>query len=185
MQFPNQSTGRPWARLDARTGMMFVSGPDGKAPVDLKGKIMSVNIAGAQQGWLAVTAAGADFQPIIDGKWGNPPSPDHKPGVDVELYCKDAAFGDAPVRVSRGNSKGWTGFIAGVSQKAGDIPAGKWPTIRIDGVKVVKIGQGSSINVEFTVAPTEKWAAEADIRAAADAARAAPKPEAAADDDEF
>ena len=41
LSFPQSSSGRPWARLDARTGLMFISSPEGdKLPVDLKGKAL-------------------------------------------------------------------------------------------------------------------------------------------------
>jgi hypothetical protein len=167
MHFPGQSTGggKPWARLDARTGLLVISGPDGsKKMVDLSGKVLSLNTLSALQGWLRVDASGADWQPVPRDQWGVPPSPEHKAGVEVELYCNDPAFGDAPVRVARGNSKGWTAFIAGVVQQAGAVPAGTWPTIKVNTVKVIKIGQGTSIQVDFVVAPKEKWVKDADIQ---------------------
>jgi hypothetical protein len=167
MYFPGQSSGnsgKPWARLDARTGLLVISGPDGnKKMIDLSGKVISLNTLNATQGWLKVDASGADWQPVPRDQWGVPPSPDHKAGVEVELYCNDPAFGDAPVRVARGNSKGWTAFVGGVVQQAGAVPAGTWPTIKVNAVKVIKIGQGSSITVDFAVAPKEKWAKDADI----------------------
>jgi hypothetical protein len=169
MYFPGQSagsSGKPWARLDARTGLLVISGPDGnKKMVDLSGKVLSLNtLNGATQGWLRVDASGADWQPVPRDQWGVPPSPEHKPGVEVELYCNDPAFGDSPVRVARGNSKGWTSFVAGVVQQAGAVPAGTWPTIKINAVKIVKIGQGSSITVDFAMAPKEKWVKDSDIQ---------------------
>lgn len=167
MYFPGQSTGssgKPWARLDARTGMLVISAPDGnKKMVDLSGKVIGLNTLNATQGWLKVDASGADWQPVPRDQWGVPPSAEHKAGVEVELYCNDPAFGDAPVRVARGNSRGWTAFIGGVVQQAGAIPAGTWPTIKVNAVKVIKIGQGSSITVDFAMAPKEKWVKDADI----------------------
>ena len=192
LSFPNSGdgNGKPWARLDGRTGIMFVSSPDGKSPVDLKGKVLSLNLANATQGWLKVETGGTDWQPIVDGQWGNPPSADHKPAVDVDLYCKDASFGDAKVRTARGNSRAWTSFIGQVSEKVGPVEQGAWPTIRIDAVRVVKVGAGSTIAIDFTLAPKEKWVSEASI--AGDASQApepAPKPAAkpapASMDDEF
>ena len=167
MYFPGQSTGssgKPWARLDARTGMLVISAPDGnKKMVDLSGKVIGLNTLNATQGWLKVDASGADWQPVPRDQWGVPPSPEHKAGVEVELYCNDPAFGDAPVRVARGNSRGWTAFIAGVVQQAGAVPVGTWPTIKVSAVKVIKIGQGSSIAVDFAMAPKEKWVKDAEI----------------------
>ncbi|UCH52427.1 MAG: hypothetical protein JSW09_07315 [Pseudomonadota bacterium] len=176
MYFPGQSTGnagKPWARLDARTGMMVLSAPGGeKKMVDLSGKTLSVNVLGAQQGWLKVDGSGADWQPVPRDQWGVPPSPEHKPGVECEIYCADGTFGDAPVRVARGNSKGWTSFIGGIVQNAGSIPAGTWPTIKVNKVSVIKIGQGTSISVDSTMAPREKWAKDDAVRAAGNAAAA-------------
>ena len=158
LSFPNSGGGRPWARLDARTGMLLVSAPDGgKEAVNLKGKVISVDIANAEQGWLCVSAAGADWQPITGGAWGNPPSAEHKPGVEVDIYSKDAAFGDAPIRSARGNSRGWNTWIGEIAKQAGGIPPGKWPTLKVTDVAVVKVGQGSSVNIGFTMAPIDKW----------------------------
>ena len=193
MSFPNSgNNGRPWARLDARTGIMFLSSADGeKTPCDLKGKVVALDIANATQGWLAVTAAGAAWTPIDDGVWGTAPSEDHKPGVDIDIWCKD--FGDVKLRTSRGNSRGWNGFIQAVAEKAGEVGGDAWPTIKITAVKVVKVGQGSSIDVEFLVAPPEKWVKDSVIRADEPEAEtkpaAKPKPAPAKiadlDDDEF
>ena len=157
LSFPNSGGGRPWARLDARTGMLLVSGADGKEAMNLKGKVLSVDIASAEQGWLCVSAAGADWVPITDGAWGNPPTADHKPGVEADLYCKDAAFGDAPIRSARGNSRGWNNWIGEIAKQAGEIPYGKWPTLKVTDVAVVKVGQGSSVNISFTMASVDKW----------------------------
>jgi len=194
ISFPNSgNNGRPWARLDARTGIMFLSSADGeKTPCDLKGKVLALDISNATQGWLAVTAAGAAWTPIEGGNWGLGPTEDHKPGVDIDIWCKD--FGDVKLRTSRGNSWGWNGFIQAVAEKAGEVGGDSWPTIKITGVKVVKRGQGSSIEVEFLMAPPEKWVKEAVIRADEPEAEgkpvsAKPKPAPAKiadlDDDEF
>ena len=157
LNFPQQASGKPWARLDARTGILFVSSADGeKTPVDMKGKVFGLDIANATQGWLMVGAAGVDWQEV-NGTWGNPPSPDHKPGVDVTIYSKDASFGDAPFRSARGNSRAWTQFVADVAKKAGAIPAGKLATLKVDAVKTIKVGQGTSVQIDFTLAPKEKW----------------------------
>jgi len=61
-------------------------------------------------------------------------------------------------------------------QQAGAVPAGTWPTIKVNTVKVIKIGQGSIIQVDFVVAPKEKWQKDADIQRPAVTAA---KPEAA------
>ena len=176
MSFPNSgNNGRPWARLDARTGIMFLSSADGeKTSCDLKGKVLALDIANATQGWLAVTAAGAAWSPIEDGVWGGAPTEDHKPGVDIDIWCKD--FGDVKLRTSRGNSRGWNNFIQAVAEKAGEVGGDSWPTIKITAVKVVKVGQGTSIDVEFLMAPPEKWVKETAIRADDDEAPAPAKP---------
>ena len=102
LNFPaSTNSSGPWARLDSRTGIMFISTSDG----------------------------------------------------DKEAL-------DAPIRTSRGNSRGWNTFINDVKNRAekdGPITADKWPTIRIDAVNVVKVGQGSSVDFSFTLAPRDKW----------------------------
>ena len=184
LSFPQSSSGRPWARLDARTGLMFISSPEGdKLPVDLKGKALGFDIANAKQGWLAVGTAGADWQDLPDGGgWGNPPSADHKPAVDIDIWCNDPAFGDAKLRTSRGNSRAFTQLVQEIAKKVGDVQGGAeaskraLPLIRIDAVRIVKVGQGTSVSFDFTLAQIANWvpragAAEVTPNSAAPAQR--------------
>ena len=184
LSFPQSSSGRPWARLDARTGLMFISSPEGdKLPVDLKGKALGFDIANAKQGWLSVGTAGADWQDLPDGGgWGNPPSADHKPAVDIDIWCNDPAFGDAKLRTSRGNSRAFTQLVQEIAKKVGDVQGGAeaskraLPLIRIDAVRIVKVGQGTSVSFDFTLAQIANWvpragAAEVTPNSAAPAQR--------------
>jgi len=178
LSFPQSSSGRPWARLDARTGLMFISSPEGdKLPVDLKGKALGFDIANAKQGWLAVGTAGADWQDLPDGGgWGNPPSADHKPAVDIDIWCNDPAFGDAKLRTSRGNSRAFTQLVQEIAKKVGDVQGGAeaskraLPLIRIDAVRIVKVGQGTSVSFDFTLAQIANWVPRAGVAEAPSAA---------------
>lgn len=178
LTFPNSGSGRPYINLDARTGMWKVSQPDGAQIIDMQGKTMAMDIANAVQGWLHVSAAGADWRPIVDGNWGLPPTPDHKPGVQMNVVL---AGGD--VRELRGNSKALIGFVQGVAKAASDADAtmdGPLPLVRIDKAALVKIGQGTSVNISFTMAPVAKWMARStlDGSAPADAKQSPPWEEA-------
>ena len=178
LSFPQSSSGRPWARLDARTGLMFISSPEGdKLPVDLKGKALGFDIANAKQGWLSVGTAGADWQDLPDGGgWGNPPSADHKPAVDIDIWCNDPAFGDAKLRTSRGNSRAFTQLVQEIAKKVGDVQGGSeaakraLPLIRIDAVRIVKVGQGTSVSFDFTLAQIANWVPRAGVAEAPSAA---------------
>ena len=178
LSFPQSSSGRPWARLDARTGLMFISSPEGdKLPVDLKGKALGFDIANAKQGWLAVGTAGADWQDLPEGGgWGNPPSADHKPAVDIDIWCNDPAFGDAKLRTSRGNSRAFTQLVQEIAKKVGDVQGGAeaskraLPLIRIDAVRIVKVGQGTSVSFDFTLAQIANWVPRAGVAEAPSAA---------------
>lgn len=189
LKFSSTNNSGPWARLDSRTGIMFISTADGdKQALDLKGKILSLDIANCVSGWLFVGPAGVDWQPVDDESgWGNPPSADHKQGCELQLYsAKD--FGDAPVRTSRGNSRGWNTFVAEVkdrAEKEGPLPTDKWPTIRIDAVNVVKVGAGSSVDFAFTLAPRDKWWVNPLAGATEAPAPKAKSPPAAMGTDEF
>lgn len=173
LNFPTSGGGQPWARIDGRNGMMTVSGPDDQHTFDMKKQVFAFNVKGATQGWLAL-ANGRDWQPIANGQWGNPPSADHQPGVEIEIYSKSEDFGDSPIRVASASSKAFTSFISAVASKAGsDLPDDAWPTIRVDGVTTVKVGKGSSIDISFTMAPRDRW--YKPEREAPAAAPAAPK----------
>lgn len=182
LSFPQSSSGRPWARLDARTGLMFISSPEGdKLPVDLKGKAIGFDIANAKQGWLAVGTAGADWQDLPDnGGWGNPPSAEHKPAVDIDIWCNDPAFGDAKLRTSRGNSRAFTQLVQEIGKKVSDVAGGAEaakraiPLVRIDAVRIVKVGQGTSVSFDITLAQIANWVPRAGVAEAP--AAAAPEP---------
>lgn len=184
IQFPQSSSGRPWARLDARTGLMFISSPEGdKVPVDLKGKAIGFDIANAKQGWLAVGTAGADWQDLPDnGGWGNPPSAEHKPAVDIDIWCNDPAFGDAKLRTSRGNSRAFTQLVQEIGKKVSDVAGGAEaakraiPLVRIDAVRIVKVGQGTSVSFDITLAQIANWVPRAGIAEAPAASAASPEP---------
>ena len=158
MQFPN-SGGRPYLKLDARDGKFFASEPGADEPqeVNLVGKVLGMDVEMAQQGWLMVSGAGADWKPLAEpDDWvGTPkPGPDYKPAVDVNVISKEFEG----IRSFRGNSKALTSFVASVHSEAGDnLGNGKIATIKIKRLKSIKVGQGSSIDVEFDMAPASKW----------------------------
>ena len=157
LNFPSSGGGQPWARIDGRDGRMTVSGPDDQHMFDMRNKVFAFNVKGATQGWLSL-ANGRDWQPIQNGQWGNPPSPDHGSGVEIEIYSKIDDFGDSPIRVASSASRAFTAFVTAISHKAGDdLPDDAWPTIRVDDVTPVKVGKGLSVDFSFTMAPRDKW----------------------------
>jgi len=155
LNFPSSGSGRPYINLDARTGMWKMSTPEGPQIVDLTGKKMALDVCHATQGWLHVSSSGADWQPIEPGKWGQSPSPDHKPGVTLTVVINDN-----DVRELRGNSKAITSFISAVAmsaKNAGVTADGRIPVVALEKAKLVKIGQGTSVDVLFKMAPADKW----------------------------
>ena len=176
LTFPNTGSGRPYINLDARTGLWKISQPDGPQMVDMAGKTMALDVANAVQGWLYVGPSGADWQPIERGQWGSAPTSDHKPGVALTVVLDG---GD--VRELRGNSKAMTSFVAAVALEAeGAKSDGPIPLVRIESAKLIKIGQGTSVDIRFKLAPVAKWVArsvldgEAEQAPAPKAAKAAP-----------
>ncbi len=159
MQFPSSGTGRPYIRLDARTATFKASCVDSEAvPVDLIDKIVDLDLANAEQGWLKVDPHGADFVPLAkrDDWNGTPsPSPEHSPAVSLEL--RSEAWDDPPVRELRGGSRAITSFVASVAKEAGDIPNGKAVRVRILAVDIVKFVRGTSTEIRFEIAPKSKW----------------------------
>lgn len=170
LTFPNTGSGRPYINLDARTGLWKISQPDGPQMVDMAGKTIGLDVANAVQGWLLVAPSGADWQPIDGGVWGSAPSKDHKPGVTLT-----AVLDGGDVREMRGNSKAMTQFIAAVSREAtlaGVSADGPIPLVRIESAKLVKIGQGTSVDIRFKMAPVAKWIARSVLDAEPEAAPA-------------
>ena len=158
MLFPNTSNGRPFARLDGRTGQFKLSTPDGgeMIAVDMIGKMLDLDLRGATQGWLHVHAQGADWQQLAErDRWGVAPSDEHSPGVEIDLRCD--AWPEPQVRQMRGNSRAVTGFVSRVAQQAGDVPGDKAVRLRITDARVVKVGKGTSVDLRFEIAPRDRW----------------------------
>jgi hypothetical protein len=177
MHFPNSGSGRPFVRIDGRSGGFALSCLDGDPEIiEMRGKLLDLDIAGAEQGWLHLSTNGADWVALetLDDWLGTPrPSADHNPGVRIDLMCADWA--EPKVRELRGSSRAITGFIARIAEAAGAVPAGKAVRIRLTGVRVVKIGKGTSAEIGFEIAPRDRWP---DV-AAFDEHRDAPEPIAA------
>lgn len=198
MKFPGSDSSRAWVRMDGRTGLWTMSSADGPTMVDLKGRKIGVDIARAVQGWLATTPQ-FDWQELgAPDAWGAAPSADHRPGVKLDLISTDGVFGDDPVREARGNSRAFTTFVAKVHAQVGDAdPHGPVPVIKINAIRTIKVGAGTSVEIDFIVGPREQWLDRAKVEAAASgnaapsspppaakpAARPAPAP--VADDDQF
>ena len=159
MQFPNTGSGRPYCRIDGRSGAFALSVQDGDPEiVEMHGKLLDLDIAGAEQGWLRLSTDGADWAPLetLDDWLSTPkPSADHNPGVRVDLMCD--AWPEPKVRELRGSSRAITGWIARVALAAGDVPASKAVRVRLNGVKMLKFGKGSSVDIGFEIAPRDKW----------------------------
>jgi hypothetical protein len=187
MIFPTSGGGRPYVRIDGRTGAWALSVHDGEPKiVAMKGSLVDLDLVGAEQGWLRLGTDGADWQPLAArDDWTSTPRPsaDHNPGVRIDLMCAD--WPDPKVRELRGSSRAITGFIAQVAEQAGDVPAGRAVRIRIGAAKPVRFGKGSSVVIGFEIAPPDKWpdvatfdahreAAESAAAAAPNAAGAAP-----------
>ena len=97
MHFPKmKGDGRPWINLDGQAGVFRVSNPEGENEIiDAKGLIFGLDLHNATQGWLALGKGLRDWQPLdAEDDWGDQPSPDHKPGIELDLICQDKAFGD-------------------------------------------------------------------------------------------
>lgn len=159
MKFPNSGDGRPYVRLDGRTGSFALSEPEG-APraFDMTGKALALDFETAEQGWLRVDQAGADWVPLnAPDEWTNPPQPsiEHSAGVRIDVMCND--WPDPKVRELRGNSRAVTGLIAAISEQAGDLQKGKAVLVRIKAARIRKVGRGSSVDFDFEIAPSDRW----------------------------
>lgn len=194
MIFPKlKGDGRPWISLDGQAGCFKLSTPDSdKAVIDAKGLKFGLDLHNATQGWLALGKGLRDWQPLAhEDDWGEPPTPEHRPGIELDLICQNEVFGDEPVRVFNGASLAVTNFVTAVSDAVNgslnDTDA--IPTIRVKDIKKHTIGKGSSVTVDFDVAPLDKWMRRKDVMPDTEATPATDtaKPEAveAEDDDNW
>ena len=168
MHFPTNGTGRPFVRIDGRSGGFALSVPDGGdlEIVEMRDKLLDLDLAHAEQGWLRLSTDGADWSPLetLDDWIGTPrPSADHAPGVCIDVMSID--WPEPQVRQLRGSSRAITGFIARIAEAAGAVPDGKAVRVRLTGARVVKIGKGTSAEIDFEIAPRDKWPAVATFDA--------------------
>ncbi len=168
MHFPRpKGDGRPWIGLDAQAGVFRISTPEGEQEViDAKNLKFGLDLHNAQQGWLALGKGFRDWLPLsAEDEWGEPPSTEHRPGIELDLICRDKVFGDAQVRVFNGASLAVTNFIGAVAEAVnGNLDdAEAIPTIRIKDIKKRIIGKGSSVTIDFDVAPPDKWMRRKDV----------------------
>jgi len=157
LEFPNSGGGRSFVRYDGRNGAFLLSSPDGEAPevFPMRDKILVADIKRAEQGWLKFKD-GVDWQPLdAANAWGGPPSRDHNAAVQVDVYC--AAWPDPQIRQLRGSSKALIGFVKRLDAAAAGAPDDKAVTVRIGAARITKIGQGTSAEASFEVAPPAKW----------------------------
>ena len=63
MYFPNSGSGRPFVRVDGRSGGFALSCPEGGDPeiVEMHGKVVDLDLANAEQGWLKISKDGTDW----------------------------------------------------------------------------------------------------------------------------
>jgi hypothetical protein len=157
LNFSKSGGGRPFVRLDGRNGMFSLSSSEGTDPelFVMKDQILVADIKRATQGWLKLQG-GCDWAPLEDPTdWGRQPSPDHAQAVAVDFFC--AAWPAPQIRQFRGLSKAVTGFVARLNEAAADAPDTKAIAVKIGASRITKIGQGTSAEVDFDVAPLGKW----------------------------
>ena len=159
MYFPSNGSGKPYCRIDGRSGTFALSTAEGDPEVvEMRGQLLDVDMSRARQGWLAFSAAGADFVALEtrDAWSGTPkPSPDHAPAVELDV--SSPGWPEPRVRQLRASSRCVTSFVARIAEAAGEVPEDRAVRVRITGATVVKFGKGSSADITFNVAPREKW----------------------------
>lgn len=157
LNFSKSGGGRPFVRLDGRNGLFYLSSPEGTDPelFVMKDQILVADVKRSVQGWLKLQG-GCDWQPLEDpSDWGSQPSADHAQAVAVDFFC--AAWPEPQIRQFRGSSKAVVGFVTRLDAAAADAPDNKAIAVKIGASRITKIGQGTSAEVGFTVAPPSKW----------------------------
>lgn len=157
--FMTNSTSGPWIKLDGQAGVLKISTPDGDDKIiEASGLVVGVDLNNATQGWLALSKGMRDWRPITDADgWGERPSEEHKQGIEVDIICRDEAFGDEPVRVLSGNSKAVVNWFAALMSEVGDVEGEAIPTIKINKLEKKALGKGSTVAVDYKLAPKDKW----------------------------
>lgn len=155
-----ENTGMPFIRYISNEDLWLHSTESGElTEIEMKDGALPAPILfdmeNIKMGWLKLAQGERDWQPFpsID-KPTEKPNDDYKQGFSVKTYSTKL-FGDEPVREFCASGKGVTMFIQRLYNEAEpEFGKGKVPAIKIKKTPSIKIGKGTSRNVQYEIV---KW----------------------------
>lgn len=147
-------SGKPWIRYSPQANAWMHAADGGAEEFQPVGAAMIVDIERLTLGWLTLGDGVRDWQP-----WPSPtqrtakPSDEAKAGFTVNVFAPKL-LGDQVFEWSS-NATASTRFIEALFAQAEDnFGKGQVPVVTITGSKVLKIGKGTTREIEFKIA---KW----------------------------
>ena len=149
----NSGSGRPYIRFTPLGNAWIKGSENGPAEFDPRTSGMLIDVARAQLGWLTLSEGSREWSP-----WPSMASPTKKPtaeaktGFMVSVYAPKL-LGDE-VHDFSANSTASTRFFETLYNKVeaeGELDKGRVPLVQITGSKLLKIGKGTTREVEFTI----------------------------------
>ena len=164
----NNGSGRPFIRFSPQANAWVKSGDNGAVEFDPRTSGMLIDVARAQLGWLTLGEGVREWAP-----WPSITSPTKKPageakmGFMVSVYAPKL-LGDQ-VHDFSANATASTRFFEAIYntvEAAEELDKGGVPLVQITGSKVLKIGKGTTREIEFKIVKyVERPKALAEIEA--------------------
>lgn len=149
----NNGTGRPYIRFTPQGNAWMKAGENGQDEFDPRTSGMLIDVARAQLGWLTLKEGTREWEPWPSiSSPTKKPNPDAKTGFTVSVYAPKL-LGDE-VHDFSANSTASTRFFETLYNKVeaeGELEGGRVPLVQITGSKLLKIGKGTTREVEFTI----------------------------------
>ncbi|WP_448953051.1 hypothetical protein [Labrys neptuniae] len=149
----NNGTGRPYIRFSPQANAWLKAGEGGAVEFDPRTSGMLIDVARAQLGWLTLKEGSREWSP-----WPSMTSPSKRPDADaktgfmVSVYAPKL-LGDE-VHDFSANATASTRFFETLYNQveaAGELATGRVPLVQVTGSKLLKIGKGTTREVEFTI----------------------------------
>lgn len=150
----NSGSGRPFIRFSPQANAWLKSGDGGATEFDPRGSGMLIDVEQAVFGWLTLGEGVREWEPwpSINARTKSPGG-EAKVGFMVQVYAPKL-LGEEVHDFSANATASTRFFEALYNQCEKEFGKGKVPLVQITGSKILKIGKGTTREVEFNIA---KW----------------------------
>lgn len=144
----------PYVKYNAKAGRWYVK-KDG-AEVEVEKPVFVADFANIKKAWMFFMegqAPNIEYFPTLEGNLEQP-STDHKLGLSVQLFSKEAFGGVVKLESSSSNTCSALSDLYEIYSTSKESEAGKLPVVKVTGTEAVKGAFGTNFKPTFEI---EKW----------------------------